>query len=135
MTLIKVLKVKEFIGMCSLVNIVEKINELCGDWDFRGISMDIPHLQSIEIIDEKINIIFEKWSSQLDDYVSCDAGVFENAELLERIMILNLEDKQDVLSVVQKIEDQVDFESIEEQLLTIEEYLKRKESEKDGLSL
>lgn len=99
-----------------LLDKISKINEICGDWDYRGISMDIPHLRSIQVDENKITCRYEKWSVKLDEYVSCYTVPVEDKDLFSKIKSLNIENKEEVLNIIDELEDQFDFKEIENSL-------------------
>ena len=89
----------------SLIEKIEQFNELCGDWDFRNIDMTSPHLQGIDIEDDKVHIYFELFSSELDEYISCDEGLFSNKKLVNKFKQLDLRDYISVNAYIKEIEN------------------------------
>lgn len=103
-------------------NKLEKFTELCGDWDYRrNIDMCDSHLQSISINNNIISISCEKYSSDLDDYVSCDAGDIKNKKLVNEFMLLDLTNQEAVIEFMNKIEDHINFDMVDKELLKEEQ--------------
>lgn len=95
---------------------LEKFGELCGDWDYRNIDMTEPHLESIEIKGNNISIYCEKFSTDLDDYVSCSAGVINDKKLVKQFNVLDLSNYEKVLDFMREIEHHIDFKEVEKNL-------------------
>ena len=95
---------------------IERFINLCGDWDYRNIDMTEPHLQSIDIKKNTIQITCEKFSTKLDDYVSCEGGNIKSKNLVDDFTLLDLENKEDVLCFMKQIEDHIDFSKISKDL-------------------
>ena len=52
----------------------------------------------------------------IDDYVSCDGGDIKNKDLADDFTLLDLENKEDVLSFMKKVEDHIDFSKVSKDL-------------------
>ena len=99
-------------------NKLRKFYELCGDWDFRNIDMTNAHLECINIDFEK-NIIepsCEWFSTDLDDYVFCKANKIKNKKLIKKFEDLNLDDTQKVRDFINKIENNINWDKVIEEL-------------------
>lgn len=111
-------------------NKLEKFTDLCGDWDYRNIDMTEPHLQSIEIKNNVIEIACEKFSVDVDDYVSCDGGTIKSQKLIDDFTLLDLTKYDDVIEFMKKIENHIDFSKVEKELdLEEEQELNKLEKE------
>lgn len=114
-------------------NKLDKFSDLCGDWDYRrNIDMTHPHLQSISISRNTISIFCEKFSTDLDDYVSCDAGKISSKNLVTEFKILDLTNKENVVEFMRKIENHIDFDKVNDDLYN-EEQNQLKALEKEDL--
>lgn len=113
-----------------LKNKLNEFAELCGDWDFRNIDMTDSHLQSISIKNNIITTSCEKFSTELDDYVSCNSGEIENKGLVNDFNLLDLSNREKVLDYISTLESHIDFEHVDN-LLNNEEQNKLKELEQD----
>lgn len=89
---------------------------LCGDWDFRNIDMTKPHLQSIDIKDNNIFINCELFEPDIEDYISCSAGIINDKKLIKQFYELNLRNKYKVLNFISTIESYVDWDKVNEEL-------------------
>lgn len=85
---------------------------LCGDWDYRNIDMTEPHLQKIEIIDNDILISCELFSTEIDDYVSCEGGIISNKNMIKEFNNLDLMNREKVLKFINEIENHIDWDEI-----------------------
>lgn len=101
---------------------------LCGDWDYRNIDMIEPHLQNIEIIDNKILISCELFSPEIDDYVSCYGGIISDDKIIKEFIKLDLMDKEKVLDYMSRIESNVNWDNANKELY--DKVLKEKENSK-----
>lgn len=97
-------------------NKVEKFTELCGDWDYRNIDMNDIHLESLKVQKDKIIISCERYSNKLDDYICCPACDIESKELVNEFNLLDLENREDVLDFMSKLENYIDFDKAEKSL-------------------
>ena len=52
----------------------------------------------------------------IDDYVSCDGGDIKNKDLADDFTLLDLENKEDVLCFMKKVEDHIDFSKVSKDL-------------------
>lgn len=86
---------------------------ICGDWNYRNIDMTEPHLQSIQIIGNKIGISCELFSSSIDDYVFCDGGIIDNKQLVKKFKQLKLNNKYDVLKFISDIDNLINWKQVE----------------------
>lgn len=100
---------------------LEKFSDFCGDWDYRNVDMTEPHLQSISIKKDTIEILCEKFSTSLDDYISCDGGVIKDKKLVNDFSLLDLTKYEDVLDFMKKIENHIDFKKVRNDLDLVEE--------------
>ncbi len=101
---------------------IEDFCDLCGDWDYRKYDdMTEPHLQGIDIEGDKILTFCELFSPELDDYVSCDSGIFQRKDLVKSFKKLNLYHKNEVLDFIQEIECLIDWDKVSEVLHEEEE--------------
>lgn len=99
---------------------------LCGDWDYRNIDMTEPHLQNIEIIDNDILISCELFSSEIDDYVSCEGGIISDKNMIKAFVDLDLMNREKVLSFISEIENHINWNEVSK--LLSDEVLKEKEN-------
>lgn len=97
-------------------NKVKKFTELCGDWDYRNIDMNDIHLESLKVQKDKIIISCERYSNKLDDYICCPACDIESKELVNEFNLLDLENREDVLDFMSKLENYIDFDKVEKSL-------------------
>ena len=118
--------------MLSLEKKLKVFEVICGDWDYRNIDMTEPHLQSIDIKKNTIQITCEKFSTKLDDYVSCEGGNIKSKNLVDDFTLLDLENKEDVLCFMKQIEDHIDFSKISKDL-ELEEQNELKKLEKEEI--
>ena len=109
---------------------IERFTDLCSDWNYRNVDMTKSHLQSIKISNNTIDITCEKFSVDLDDYVSCTGGQIKSKNLVNDFSLLDLENKEDVLDFMEKIEDHIDF-SMVDTALNLEEQSALKEEKED----
>lgn len=93
-----------------------KFSTLCGDWHYRNIDMTEPHLSEINIENNKIIAIYEKYSSALDDYIFCNSEIINNSELIKKFKTLNLGEKSLVLDFISDIDCVVDWNKIVDDL-------------------
>lgn len=101
---------------------MEKFAELCGDWDYRkNIDMTEAHLQSIDIDEDSITINCEKYSTDLDDYIFCEAGNVIDKKLVHIFHALDLSKREDVLNFISKVEDHIDFNKVSDELYSKEQ--------------
>lgn len=115
-----------------LKNKLDKFASLCGDWDYRNIDMTSPHLQSIAIKNNTICISCEKYSTSLDEYVSCNYKEIKNNDLINKFNLLDLSNKEDVLEFMNSIENHIDFKNVENILYDLEQQeLKESDLEKE----
>lgn len=89
---------------------------LCGDWDYRNIDMTEPHLQSIEIVGNDILTKCELFSSDIDDYVSCEGGIIGDKELVKKFKMIDLKEKEEVLNFMSDIENKIDWDKVTQNL-------------------
>ena len=107
----------------------KRFTELCGDWDYRNIDMSNVHLESLKIQKDKLILTCEKYSSQIDGYVSCPACEVESKELVCEFRLLDLENREHVLNFMSKLENYIDHKKVERELNNKEkELIKNKES-------
>lgn len=97
-------------------NKVKKFTELCGDWDYRNIDMNDIHFESLKVQKDKIIISCERYSNKLDDYICCPACDIESKELVNEFNLLDLENREDVLDFMSKLENYIDFDKAEKSL-------------------
>ncbi len=96
---------------------IEDFCYLCGNWDYRKYDdMTEPHLQAIDIEGDKISTFCELFSPELDDYVSCDSGIFQRKDLVRDFKKLNLSHKTEVLDFIQQIECLIDWDKVSDVL-------------------
>lgn len=122
--------------MNNLQDKIKSFNELCGDWDYRNIDMTDSHIAGIEIENNFLKILCEKYSVDVDEYVFTEGGIVKNNEIKEDFLKLNLEDYEKVLSFIRTLNGYVNWEKVdrnlskEEQKL-IKKYNLSKESEEE----
>lgn len=95
---------------------IKKFEILCGDWDYRNIDMTEPHLQNIEIIDNAILISCELFSPEIDDYVSCDGGIINDKNMINKFKDLDLMNREKVLSFIREIENYINWDKVNKEL-------------------
>ncbi len=95
---------------------IDKFNQLCKDENFRNIDMNIPHIQGITIRNTIIEIFVEKYSCNLDDYISCSIKKINDKELIKKLSALDLDNKDNVLDYISRIENEIDYESANKKL-------------------
>ena len=90
---------------------IDKFTELLGSWDFRNIDMTEAHLSDIRIkSDNSIYLYSEIYSSKLDDYVSCFAGVIKSKTLVKEFESLDLKDEYAVKDFIKELESKINWE-------------------------
>lgn len=95
----------------------QKIFEIiCGDWDYRNIDITNPHLQGIQLVNNKIEISCELFSPDIDDYVSCDGGTINDIKIINDFENLDLENKNEVLDFISDIENLIDWDKVSNDL-------------------
>ena len=100
----------------SLKEKLQKFSELCGDWDYRNIDMTDSHIQRIDIEKDDISISCELFSTERDDYVSCDGGTFKDKSLISKFKKLNLNKQEDVLDFISSLNILVDWNNVDNYL-------------------
>lgn len=95
---------------------IDKFNQLCKDENFRNIDMNIPHIQGITIRNTIIEIFVKKYSCNLDDYISCSIKKINDKELIKKLSALDLDNKDNVLDYISRIENEIDYESANKKL-------------------
>lgn len=95
---------------------IDKFNQLCKDGNFRNIDMNIPHIQGITIRNTIIEIFVEKYSCNLDDCISCSIKKIDDKELIKKLSALDLDNKDNVLDYISRIENEIDYESANKKL-------------------
>lgn len=95
---------------------IDKFNQLCKDENFRNIDMNIPHIQGITIRNAIIEIFVKKYSCNLDDYISCSIKKINDKELIKKLSALDLDNKDNVLDYISRIENEIDYESANKKL-------------------
>lgn len=100
----------------SLKEKLQKFSELCGDWDYRNIDMTDSHIQRIDIEKDDISISCELFSTERDDYVSCDGGTFKDKSLISKFKKLNLNKQEDVLDFISSLNNLVDWNKVDNDL-------------------
>ena len=96
---------------------VNKFNDLCGDWDYRNIDMTDSHLSGIDIVSSNIiGVSCERFDVDLDDYINCSGGNIKNAKLVKDFVNLNLDNYEDVLDFMSKINNYIDWKKIDDEL-------------------
>lgn len=110
---------------------LEKFAELCGDWDFRKIDMTDSHLSSIGIKDNTISISCEKYSTKIDEYVSCSAGEVKDRNLVREFRLLDLTNYEKVLAFISEINHYIDYDKVDNDL-DIEEQKFIEKQQKDN---
>ena len=99
---------------------ISNFNELCGSWDYRNIDMTEPHLGYIEINGNVIKYFCEKYSIELDDYVSYNPGYIINEKLVKEIENLDFNNRESVLSIIKNIENNINFSKANLELYHLE---------------
>lgn len=97
-------------------NKLDKFSEICGDWNYRNIDMTDSHLASIKIKDSTISILCEKYSTELDEYVFCPAGEVKDKNITKEFNLLDLSNKENVLSFISKINNYIDYSKVADAL-------------------
>lgn len=95
---------------------LQKFSELCGDWNYRNIDMTDSHIQRIDIEKDNISISCELFSTERDDYVSCDGGTFKDKSLISKFKKLNLNKQEDVLDFISSLNNLVDWNKVNNDL-------------------
>ena len=107
----------------------KQFTELCGDWDYRNIDMTDIHLESLKIQKDNLILTCEKYSTEIDDYISCPACEINSKDLVNDFKLLDLSNREKVLEFMQKLEDYIDYKKVEKLLNDKEKSLmKEKES-------
>jgi len=94
----------------------KKFTELCGDWDYRNIDMCDIHLGSMKIQKDKLIIICEKYSPEIEDYISSSDYEIQSKELVEEFKLLDLGNREQVLDFMIKLENNIDYKAVEKEL-------------------
>jgi len=108
----------------------KQFTELCGDWDYRNIDMTDIHLESLKIQKDNLILTCEKYSTEIDDYISCPACEINSKDLVNEFKLLDLSNREKVLEFMQKLEDYIDYKKVEKLLNDKEKSLIK---EKDSL--
>lgn len=95
-----------------MYNKSKKITDLCGDWDYRNIDMCNTHLGTIKVQKDKIILSYERFSSELDDYIFSPQFEVKSKNLIAEFNILDLENKEEVLNFLSKLENYIDYDEI-----------------------
>lgn len=106
----------------------KKFTELCGDWNYRNIDMSNIHLESLKVQKDNLILSCEKYSNEIDDYISCPACEIKSKELVNEFKLLDLENKNNVLDFMSKLENYIDYKAVEK-ILNDKENLLVKEKE------
>lgn len=108
---------------------LKQFTELCGDWNYRNIDMTNIHLKSLKIQKDNLILTCEKYSNEIEDYISCPACEINSRDLVNEFKLLDLANKDNVLEFMQKLEDYIDYKKVEKVLNDKEKSLiKEKES-------
>ena len=100
---------------------IDKFTELIGSWDFRNIDMTEAHLSDIRIkSDNSIYLYSEIYSPELDDYVSCFAGVIKSKTLVKEFESLDLKDEYAVKDFIKELESKINWEKVNNLLNNME---------------
>ena len=92
---------------------IDKFTELIGSWDFRNIDMTEAHLSDIRIrSDNSIYLYSEMYSTKLDDYVSCFAGVTKSKTLVNEFASLDLKNEYAVKDFIKELESKINWEKV-----------------------
>lgn len=94
----------------------KKFTELCGDWDYRNIDMCDIHLGSMKIQKDKLIIVCEKYSPEIEDYISSSDYKIQSKELVEEFKLLDLGNREQVLDFMIKLENNIDYKAVEKEL-------------------
>lgn len=113
----------------------KRFTKLCGDWDYRNIDMKNIHLESIKIKKDHIILFCEKYSTTLDDYISCPACEIHSKELVNEFHLLDLENKEKVLEYMNKLESSINYTEIEKALQEQEEKQIQEQTEIEEMEL
>lgn len=100
----------------------EQFNNYYSDWDYRkNIDMTEPHIQSINIKKDTIEIYCEKFSTEMDDYISCDGGTLQDKTLVKRFKKLDLSKYEKVLDFMSAIDSKINWDKVTNDLDSEEE--------------
>lgn len=97
-------------------NKLDKFATLCGDWNYRNIDMNDSHLASIDIKDDVISILCEKYSTKLDEYVFCSSCEIKDKNIVRQFNLLDLADRENVLDFISKINSHIDYDKVDNNL-------------------
>lgn len=98
---------------------LDEFNKLCKDREYRDIDITKPYVETIDISKvtyDRILVWCELYSPELDEYFSCDGGVFINKDLIDKFKRLDLKNKKSVLDYISCIESKVDWKSVSKKL-------------------
>lgn len=104
-----------------LNNKCKKFTELCGDWDYRNVDMTDIHLGGIKVQKDKIILFCEKYSSEIDDYISYPDYEITSKELINDFNLLDLENREKVLEYISNLENHINYDELENMLLEQEQ--------------
>ena len=94
--------------------------------------MTEPHLQGISIKDDIITTSCEKFSVDLDDYISCYSDEIKNRNMIDKFKKLNLNNSHEVKEYISEINNYINWLNVVNKLYDMEkqilEVLKLEES-------
>jgi len=116
-------------------NKAKKFTELCGDWDYRNIDMCDAHLSSMKIKKDKVLLTCERYSSEIDDYISSSEYEVKSKNLVNDFKVLDLENREQVLDYMIKLEEHIDFKLVEKELNKMEREVLKQEYKDEEMEM
>lgn len=93
-----------------------QFNTICKNIDFRDIDMCEPHLESISINNNTITLNCEKYSYDVEGYVSCEGYSSNDSILIQKFGRLDLENDFYVKKMINELEEFIDWEKVQDKL-------------------
>lgn len=91
---------------------VIQFNNLCKQIYFRDIDMSEPHLESITLCNNRLELNCEKYSNDLEDYVYCTVGSYSNKDLICQFKRLDLANDSYVKNFINDLEQLIDWNEV-----------------------
>ena len=79
------------------------------------------HLGVIKVQKDKIILFCEKYSSEIDDYISYPDYEITSKELINDFNLLDLENREKVLEYISNLENHINYDELENMLLEQEQ--------------
>ena len=79
------------------------------------------HLGGIKVQKDKIILFCEKYSSEIDDYISYPDYEITSKELINDFNLLDLENREKVLEYISNLENHINYDELENMLLEQEQ--------------